>query len=56
MRANQNDNSNGFFKRLYTALKDFDKALDYDPLQDVTKRVHILEKEVAELKSSLVNR
>jgi hypothetical protein len=56
MHANQNDNSNGFFKRLYTALKDFDKALDYDPLEDVTKKVQILEKEVTELKSSLANR
>jgi hypothetical protein len=50
------DNKAGILKRLYAALNEFDKALDYDPLDEVLVRVQRLEKEMSAIKQSLPNK
>jgi hypothetical protein len=54
MQADQASKSNGILKRLYLALREFDNALDYDPLDEVSARVQRLEKEISEIKLSLL--
>lgn len=51
MQADQG-NKVGVLKRLHAALNEFDKALDYDPLDEVLIRVQRLEKEMSAIKQS----
>lgn len=46
-------NKVGILKRLYAALNEFDKALDYDPLDEVRMRLQRLEREMSAIKQSL---